>query len=528
MYNFKKMAIILNRDDDIMSTKKKKKTTFKFNNLLILLVLISSCFLIYHILLLGPIEPFIRYIIIGVIVIINILFFLFKKKKSKKIAMIMMILFISLNVILCFSIRKVYGIIDSINKNKIIYSSSLIALQNAEIDTIDDVSKKKIGLIDDNLSVDNYIIAKEMIEEEHLENDNEFVLYDDLLVMLHALYDGKIDLMFVSSNYDVMFQNIEGFENINHDVKTILEKDKTIQKESSKASMLNNASNLKPFSILLMGVDSEKDGLKKNAYANGDGLILITFNPQTFNITMMSIPRDSYVPVSCRDNTKNKLTHVGWFGTDCMMETIENVFDVDIHYYVKVNFKGVVEIVDALGGVTVDVPKKLCTDDSNRQGEICIDPGLQTLNGEQALVLARNRYDLRLGDIDRGYNQQLLIKALLNKMTSVRDVSTLLNILESVSNNLDTNLTTEEILSFYNIFKDILASREYQSNDDLMNIVQIKLAGTNKKIYFENLNSRLSCYLLDEESVENASREMKVNLNLEEPEMVKNFQFGPS
>lgn len=511
-----------------MKAKGKKKTKLKLNNLLILLVLISSCFLIYHILLLGPIEATIRHIIIGGIIFINILFFFFKQKKSKNVAMIMMILFISINIVLCFSIRKVYGIIDSIHKNKIVYSSSLITLRENNIDTIEDVSKTKIGLIDDTLSVDNYIIAKEMIEEENLEKDNELVAYSDLLTMLKDLYDGKIDLMFISSNYDVMFQNTEGFENIYHDVKVIAEKDKTIKKEDSVASMLgNHTSDMKPFSILLMGVDSEKDGLKKNAYANGDGLILVTFNPQTFNVTMMSIPRDSYVPISCRDNVKNKLTHAGWFGTDCMMETIENVFDVDIHYYVKVNFKGVVGIVDALGGVDVEVPKRLCTDNSNRQGEICINQGLQTLNGEEALVLARNRYDLRLGDIDRGYNQQLLLRALLNKVTEIRSVNTLLEILKTVSNNLDTNFTTEEILSFYNIFKDILASREYQSNNDFINIIQIKLAGVNHKQYFPNLKSNLWVYDLDHDSIKQASQEMKVNLGITEPTMEKTFQFIP-
>lgn len=510
-----------------MKTVNKKNKNFKVNNLLILLVLISSMFLIYHILLLGPIEPLIRYIIIGIIILLNFIFFTIKRKKTKRIATMMMIIFIIINIVLCYSINKVYGIVDSINKNKIVYSSSLITLKNSDIDSIDDVSKYKIGIIDDTLSIDNYIIAKEIIEDEKLENDNDIVSYSDLLVMLKDLYDGKIDLMFVSSNYDVMFQNAEGFENISSDVKVVMEKDKTIKKEITTVSRLGSSSSIKPFSILLMGVDSEKDGLKKNAYANGDGLMLITFNPNTLNVTMMSIPRDSYVPISCRNNTKNKLTHAGWFGTDCMIETIENVFDIDIHYYVKVNFKGVVEVVDALGGVEVDVPKKLCTDNSDRQGKICINKGLQTLNGEQALVLARNRYDLKLGDIERGYNQQLLLKSLLNKMTEVRSVNTLLNILEVVSNNLDTNLTTEEILSFYNIFKDILISSEYRSDSDFINIVQIKLAGTSKKEYFSNLNSNLWIYELDSDSIKNVSHEMKVNLDIENPEMIKTFTFGP-
>lgn len=506
---------------------KKKNKKLKVNNLLILLVLVSSIFLIYNILLLGPIEPVIRYIIIGIIIIINFIFFRLKQTKTKKIAIFMMICFIVINFILCYSINKIYNVIDSINKNKIVYSTSLITLRGRDINSIDDVSKYKIGIIDDTLSVDNYIIAKEIINENKLENDNKLVSYDDMIVMLKDLYENKIDLMFVSSNYDVMFQNTEGFENISSDVKVVLEKDKTIKKETTTTSLLTNSNRLKPFSVLLLGVDSEKDGLKKNAYANGDGLILITFNPDTLNVTMMSIPRDSYVPISCRNNSKNKLTHAGWFGTECMIKTIENVFEIDINYYVKVNFKGVVSVVDALGGVSVDVPKKLCTDNSNRQGKICINKGYQTLNGEEALVLARNRYDLKLGDIDRGYNQQLLLRGLLNKMTDIDSVNTLLNILETVSDNLDTNLTTEEILSFYNIFKDILLSRKYQSNDDFINIIQIKLAGTNKKEYFKNLNSNLWIYDLNNNSVKNASSEMKINLNLENPNMIKDFIFKP-
>ena len=510
-----------------MTNKKKKKKKIKYNNLLIMLVLISSSFLIYHILLLGPIEKNIRYIIIGSIIFINYIFFYIKKKKNNTLATIMMILFISLNIFCSYSINKVYGLVDSINKNKIVYSSSLIALKESKINNIDEVNNYKIGIIDDTMSIDNYILPKEIINDKKLEKNNEIKEYDDILAMVNDLYSGGIDLMFISSNFDVMFQDTNGYEDISSKVKVIANKEKTIKKKNSSFSFINKNDKLKPFSVLLMGVDSEKDGLKKNSYANGDGLMLLTFNPSTLNVTMMSIPRDSYLPIACRDNTKNKLTHAGWFGTDCMIETIENVFNVDINYYVKINFKGVVSLIDTLGGVYVDVPKKLCTDDSNRQGEICINGGMQTLNGEQALVLARNRYDMALGDIDRGYNQQLLIKGVLNKMTEVRSVTTLLDLLETISNNLDTNLTTEEILSFYNIFKDILASRKYQKTNDLLNMIQIKLVGNGKMIYFKNLKQRLWTYQLEDESIKKAEDEMKINLGIKEPELIKQFNFKP-
>jgi len=505
-------------------TRVKKKTTFKFNNFLILLCLISSIYLIYRIFQLGPIEPVIRYIVIGIIILINFFFFNKKRKMNKRIALFMMILFVGFNILVSFLIGKVYDAIDSINKSKIVYSSSLVTLSSNKIESIDDVTGLKIGIINDTLSIDNYIIANEIIEEHSLKKDNEIEEYDDILNMLGDLYDKDLDAIFISSNYSVMFSTTEGYENISTDIKEIITKDKTVAKNNKISS--GNSSTAKPFTILLMGVDSEKDGLKKNAYANGDSLILATFNPHTFNVTMMSVPRDSYLPISCRKNQKNKLTHAGWYGTECMMETIENTFDVDIDYYVKVNFKGVVNLVDALGGVDVEVPKRLCTDNSNRMGEVCINKGYQTLNGEQALVLARNRYDLALGDIGRGYNQQLLIKAMLQKLTTIRDVNQLLDIINTISNNLDTNLTTNEILSFYNIFKNIISISSNQTGD-VLNIEQIKLSGEGKTIYFKNLKSNLWCYILGKDSINEASSIMKVNLELKDAEMVKEFIFKP-
>ena len=116
-----------------------------------------------------------------------------------------------------------------------------------------------------------------------------------------------------------------------------------------------------------MGVDSEKEGIENSTF-NGDSLMLLTFNPETLSTTMLSIPRDSYVPIACfAGQRKNKITHAAWKGESCMIDTIQNFLDVKIDYYVKINFKGVVKLVDALGGVQVDVPYNLCEQNSNRE-----------------------------------------------------------------------------------------------------------------------------------------------------------------
>ena len=347
--------------------------------------------------------------------------------------------------------------------------------------------------------------------------------------MIADLYDGTIDAMFITTNYPSLFQSIETYQNIATDTKIIYTKEKKMLKSST--SKRENASTGKsisePFTILLMGVDSTDEGLSKNTVANGDSLILITFNPKTLNATMLSIPRDSYVPISCWSGTpENKITHAAAYGTDCMMSTIENYFDVKIDYYAKINFRGLVSLVNTLGGIDVEVPQNLCTDDSNREGYVCIKEGMQHLNGEQALVLARNRKQLANGDLDRGLNQQIVIQGIINKVKDMSSVSQVMGVLDTISNNLDTNFTTKQILSFYDIAKDITTNALQKDDADLINIEQLFLAGSGQMIYDERSRLVLWDYIPNKESRKDIINAMKVNLGKKNPTMIKEFSFS--
>ena len=284
-----------------------------------------------------------------------------------------------------------------------------------------------------------------------------------------------------------------------------------------------------PFTMLLMGIDSTDEVLEKNAIANGDTLILITFNPKTLNATMISIPRDSYVPIACwSDKAENKITHAAGYGTDCMMQTIENYFGINIDYYAKINFKGLVKLVDAVGGVevNVDASQTLCTDDSSRGSQVCIEPGLQTLNGEQALVYARNRKQLVNGDFGRGLHQQEIVMALIDKMKNITKVSSFMDILDTISNSLDTNLTTKQILSFYNVGKDIIKRSASKEASNLINIQQLYLQGQGQMIYDERMRMVLYNYVPNEQSKKDVVRAMKENLGLVEHKVIKEFSFS--
>ncbi len=516
--------------------EKEKKKGLKVVQLFFLIIAIAtSLFAIYEIFLLNSIEDLIRYIIIGVLLIIDlILIFKVKSsKKKKKTKRVFLVLFMILYSCICGviggAIFYVYGQINSINKVYVTYSSSLIAMKDSEINDIEDVSDLKIGLLSDKKSPEGYIIPNDIIKEYKLKDENDMVEYDDYSTMLVDLYAEEIDCMFVSSSYVSMFSNITGYENIDTDTKVIISKDKKMKKaDTSDNETASSGKNItEPFTILLMGIDSTDEVLTKNAVANGDTLILITFNPKTLNATMLSIPRDSYVPIACwSDKAENKITHAAGYGTDCMMNTIENYFDTDIDYYAKINFKGLVKLVDAVGGVEVEVPKRLCTDNSSRDGEICIDAGWQTLNGEQALVFARNRHDLENGDFGRAQHQQEIIMALVNKMKTITDVSKFMDILNTISNSLDTNLTTKQILSFYNIGKDILKKSLSADEAELVNIQQLYLQGVGQMIYDERIRLVLWDYIPNNQSRKDIIQAMKVNLELEDHETIKEFSFS--
>lgn len=527
-----------------MSKKRKKGKSSLFNKFMIFFVIIavaSSIFSIYEILLLSSIETLIRYIVIGVLVLLDLIIIFKchrirkfdetknKKKTKKKLFMFLIILYTIICLLIGGTIFYVYGKINGLNKTFVTYTSDLLVMSTNQANDISDVKDMKIGILKDDTNPEGAIIPKEIIKENNLNDENEVTDYDNYTSMLVDLYSGDLDAMFISNHYVSMFSGITGYENIENETKVIAKKSKKMRKASSSAveTASTGKSITEPFTMLLMGIDSTDEVLEQNAIANGDTLILITFNPKTLNATMFSIPRDSYVPIACwSGKPENKITHAAAYGNDCMINTIQDYFDVNIDYYAKINFKGLVKLVDAVGGVEVDVPKVLCTDDSSRGEEICIQPGHQTLNGEQALVYARNRKQLANGDFGRAEHQQEIIMALINKIKTINDVSTFIDILNTVSNSMDTNLTTKQILSFYNVGKDILKKSVSTDTSNLINVQRLYLQGTGQMIYDERARMVLWDYVPNKSSRKDIIQAMKENLELADHKVIKKFSFS--
>lgn len=517
-----------------------KKKKIKIMGIISLLCILLSIYLIRSIYKFSQIETMLRYCVIFIIFLLDIFIFIklfFNNKKKKKIYNTFLIIITITYIISSFYLNKIYTYFSNLNKN-VIYSTSLVTL--SERDDIDLITLKdaNIGIISNNDESDKLReLALEIISSENLSKNNNIVDFDNYITMITALYEKELDYAFLPTNFADIYSTTEGFENLKNDLKIITSTEKEETKE--EAQLLGSSKDIsEPFTILLIGIDSTTENLKQADSFNGDSLILVTFNPKTMTATMLSIPRDSYVPIACfAGQYENKITHSASRGTSCVINTIENFLDIKIDYYMKINFTGLVDLVDTLGGIEVDVPYSFCEQNSKREfgnGTIYVTAGYQTLNGEQALAFSRNRKknseycskEWTQGNRDdfvRGNNQQAVIQAILNKMKQFTDITKIDDILEVISNNLDTNMTEETIFSFYNIAKDVMFS---SSNDEVLTIQKLFIAGTGQYIYDESTKLQLWNYIPNKKSVEDVIEAMKINLGEQEHTLIKEFSYS--
>ena len=523
--------------------KSKYNKAIKVISILFIIVQLLATFtLLYSLYIIKGIETELRYLFMILVLIINIISIILttkslkKEKKSKFfIFVIVSSIFIFAQAIGSYYIFKTYSTLSSMNKNEITYTTAFVALKDSKLKDINSINNVKIGIVSDETSIEGFVIGKEIVKENNLEKNNTLVDYEDFTALIKGLYSKNIDIMIVSEDYVSMFEDIDEYKNIASETKIIYKKEKTYTKndiakltgEDTNTNVSNKID--KPFTVLVMGIDSTASTLKKNASGNGDALMLLTFNPKTLNATILSIPRDTYVPIACFANQKeNKITHAAWNGASCMIKTIENFTGINIDYYVKVNFQGVVKLVNAMDGIEVDVPLDFCESNSKRATSnnklICLKEGKQTLNGEQALALARHRKTLLTGDLQRGVNQQLVIQGMLNKVKSIKSAGQMLKILDMVSQNIDTNFTTNQILSFYDIAKNLVLTSSESSN--LINIRQLYLSGSSQMIYDERSGLVLYNYIPNKSSLNQIIKAMKNNLSSKPNFDVKRMNFN--
>lgn len=464
-----------------------------------------------------------------------------QKSKSYIISIILSILFSIIAFIGYYYLNNVYKAVNSYSKSENEYFSSLVTY-NTKLNDYKDLNKNKIGIIKDTSDIEGNVLPNEIIDNLKLSKNNEIVSYDSTIELLHALKTNKVDAAFFSSNYTDMFYSLEGYENIKEETKVLYKTSKIydIKEETKSESSLT-----KPFTMLLIGVDSSNDGVTSGY--NADVLILATFNPKTLRATMTSVPRDMYLKTACSNGKYRRINTTTWgSSSSCAVQTIEKLFSVDIDYYAKINFKGIVSLVDALGGIDVDVPYSFCDQNSSRNwgnSTVFVNAGKNHLNGEQALALSRNRHkpndgsktgkamanycpnlkDGTRNDYTRGKNQIKVIMGIVNAATKLKDPNEALDILKTIDKNFQTNIKSDDVMSLYNLGKSILIN----GSTNLINIQRSQLNGYNayKYIYDTSSKSYPAVTIPYTGSINDIKELINTNLDKKELKAIKNISF---
>lgn len=253
-------------------------------------------------------------------------------------------------------------------------------------------------------------------------------------------------------------------------------------------------------SVLFIGIDeSEKRGFSDDA--RSDALMVATMNEKEKSVKLLTIPRDAYVYIK-EVGYETKINHAHKYGgPKATIETVEDLLDIPVDYYVRMDFEAFMEVVDALGGIEVDVPFDFSEQNSkDKAGAISLQKGVQTLNGEEALAFARTRkID---NDIERGKRQQEIMKSIAKKAASGASVAKYGKVIDAIGENMRTDMTFDEMKAFI----------DYAVSGDLK-IDTYTIDGEDTRI-MNSQGQNIYYWLLDDESLNEMKQTLKTHLGV--------------
>lgn len=457
--------------------RKIKKKNSKLNKIFLIISSILLLVLLIMVTVLN-VVPF-KYLIIlyTIALLFGALIAFLLLKKNSKIGYGMSLIFIVISIILIYFFNTTYNFLSYFNKDNYKTENFLvIVLEDSYYQKLEDLSDKDIGYVKNNITSIDKALDKinKKINIKNLEYDNYNLVFDDMLAK--KLSSSLIE----ESNYNVLLE-----ENPNYGDKfRIIDTIKIITKIDNKNTSVNVTKNT--FNILISGIDTDGE---ISSVGRSDVNMILTVNPSTKQVLMTSIPRDYYVRLHGTSGYKDKLTHAGIYGIDMSISTIEDLLDVDINYYFRVNFTTLEKVIDALGGV--DVYSKYSF--VSYIGNYKFYEGYNHMNGNEALGFARERKTLPNGDINRAENQQAVIDGIIRKLTDVSVITKYSSILNSLENTFQTNMTN----------KDITSLIKMQLNDNASwNITSNVLTGTGSSDYtYSYKGQKLYVMIPDDDSV---------------------------
>lgn len=476
-----------NLDVVFMKKKSNKNNLLGFRKYLCIFIVILSAIvsgLVYFINVF-PLEYFLVFISLIIIIDLIVIYLILSKGHIKNVigGFLALILIVIMTLGINYGLNtmdflKSFGFSDYKTE-----SYSVLVLSSSKFKSVSDLKNKTIGYLskDNNEGLSKVVdkIKKKINYKEKIEEDVDSLITSLINEKVDAIVidDARLDILKEENNEEYNLLKKIGSYSI--DVKS--------EKIGKEVDVTNSS-----FNIYVSGIDTYGS---INKVSRSDVNILITVNPVTKEILLTNIPRDYYVKLH-KNGEYDKLTHAGIYGIDESINTLEDLFDTKINYYVKVNFTSLVDIVDALDGITVTSPYSFVSQDgySYVKGDNIID-------GKKALSFARERKSFKEGDRTRGENQQRVLTALINKAMSPKIITNYTNLLTSLKGKFVTNISDEDITKLIKM---------QLKNNSSWTIKSISVNGTDAMDYVYSYNkTKLYVMKPDYETVNNAKEQIK-------------------
>lgn len=380
------------------------------------------------------------------LLVLLLLFFCAKKKPS--VSLLLEGILIAVLIAGIIGATQVNKLTEKISTTVEYETIQLVCLKDSDIKETDSFDDYDAGYLNKDTHSFEALI-------NILETNNKTVVksspYESTKTLYSSLQQGDVDLMIITNDIKSDLMTID--EDYQDKIRVLFEMQYELEAIETKAVDISS----EPFTIYLCGADLSS-GEDINSTGRGDVNILLTVNPNTKKVNLQVIPRDTFVYIPCRGGS-SKLSYSGWWGgVQSSIDSIENKFDIEINYFAKINFNGLTDLVDALGGVTV---YSHYTYDSGKYNFV---EGENFVDGDMALSFARARKMLPENERSRGYHQMELVKGIFRKFAENPTYENAMTIMEGLSNNFVTNLPKRDYQKAVSLVVELLPQLQTMEN----------------------------------------------------------------
>ena len=480
--------------------KEQNKALRGIGIVLSILLVVASFYLLYQLIKINVLPTKLLFLITIVFVLLDAIFALLlcyytRAVVSKIICVVITLVLIFGSCMGGYYISKTGSLLTNITnvtkhaKNTV----SVVVKQSSDIKNKSQLNGLSVGTLRTIGTQGSSKALKELSKDGIVMNQSE---YDSLSAMLEAFYNGEVDSIIINESSRSQILDMESYADFDNNTRVVYQTSYKVE-NTDKANAVSDITS-KPFNVLISGSDT-RGGFDENG--RSDVIMVATVNPKTGIILLTSIPRDYYVTTACdagdgcQQGALDKITHTGIHGTNTTKRTVEQLLGIEINYTFKVGFDTVTDIVDAVGGVDVNVePGYECSNFLHAPG-LSVHAGVNHLNGEQALGYARERYAYSEGDRQRTKNQQQVLMGIVNKVTSPAIVTNYASIMDSMANTFSTTMSNDEITSLI----------KYQINNNLKwKMEQYMVDGTGDTLMCAELGDAASVMVPNQSTVKMA------------------------